>query len=189
MDCTPYQNVCYGTHMLAVEADDWWLETRQRLKTTGEVVTWAVFRREFLGKYFPEDVRGTVESMRRTTMLIIKLLVRSEVITTRTVASLMMLQLARVNRKLHKVRGLVGEMLCFKCGKPGHKSNMCNAEAQRCFRCGKTGHMALDCKHKEVICFICGEEGHISAQCQKPKKAPGSGKVFALVGTHTASED
>ena len=27
MDCTPAQKVRYGTHMLAVEAHDWWLET------------------------------------------------------------------------------------------------------------------------------------------------------------------
>ncbi|XP_058762165.1 uncharacterized protein LOC131635555 [Vicia villosa] len=80
-------------------------------------------------------------------------------------------------------------IVCFKCGKPGHKSNVCNAEVQRCFRCGKTRHLAPDCKHKEVIYFNCGEEGHISTKCEKLKKAPGSGKVFALAGTQTASED
>ena len=47
--------------MLAVEADDWWLETCQRLEAAGENVTWVVFHREFLRKYFPEDVRGKKE--------------------------------------------------------------------------------------------------------------------------------
>ena len=47
--------------MLAVEADDWWLETFQKLEAACENVTWAVFRREFLRKYFPEDVRGKKE--------------------------------------------------------------------------------------------------------------------------------
>ncbi|XP_058741098.1 uncharacterized protein LOC131613447 [Vicia villosa] len=47
--------------MLAVEADDWWLETRQRLEVAGEEITWVVFRREFLRKYCPEDVRGKKE--------------------------------------------------------------------------------------------------------------------------------
>ena len=61
MDCTPAQKVWYGTHMLAVKADDWWLETCQRLEAASENVTWAVFRREFLRKYFPEDVRGKKE--------------------------------------------------------------------------------------------------------------------------------
>ena len=61
MDCTPAQKVRYGTHMLAVEADDWWLETCQRLEAVGENVTWAVIRREFMRKYFPEDVRGKKE--------------------------------------------------------------------------------------------------------------------------------
>ena len=31
MDCTPAQKVRYGTHMLAVDADDWWLETCHKL--------------------------------------------------------------------------------------------------------------------------------------------------------------
>ncbi|XP_058754443.1 uncharacterized protein LOC131627620 [Vicia villosa] len=61
MDCTPAQKVRYGTHMLAKEADDWWLEMLARLEFSGEEVTWNVFRREFLRKYYPEDVRGKKE--------------------------------------------------------------------------------------------------------------------------------
>ncbi|XP_058746283.1 uncharacterized protein LOC131619173 [Vicia villosa] len=61
MDCTPDQKIRYGTHKLVVEADDWWLDTRQRLEILGEGITWVVFRREFLRKYFPEDVRGKKE--------------------------------------------------------------------------------------------------------------------------------
>ena len=80
-------------------------------------------------------------------------------------------------------------VVCFKCGKSGHKSNVCTAEVKRCFRCGKTGHAISECTHKEMVCFNCGEEGHIGSQCQKPKKAQTGGKVFALAGTQTASED
>ncbi|XP_058725494.1 uncharacterized protein LOC131596768 [Vicia villosa] len=61
MDCTLDQKVRYGTHMLAVKTGDWWLETRQRLEANGEEITWVVFRREFLRKYFPEDVCGKKE--------------------------------------------------------------------------------------------------------------------------------
>ncbi|XP_058781796.1 uncharacterized protein LOC131656028 [Vicia villosa] len=61
-------------------------------------------------------------------------------------------------------------VICFNCGKPGHRSNVCNVEVKRCFCCGKSGHTPPECKHKEVICFNCGKEGHISTQCQKPKK-------------------
>lgn len=46
---------------LASEADDWWLETHQRLKVVGEIITWVVFSREFLRKYFLEDVCGEKE--------------------------------------------------------------------------------------------------------------------------------
>ncbi|XP_057426245.1 uncharacterized protein LOC130719650 [Lotus japonicus] len=61
MDCTPAQKVRYVTHMLAVEADDWWLEMRDKLEAAGEGITWDVFRREFLRKYYPEDVWGKKE--------------------------------------------------------------------------------------------------------------------------------
>src|SRR4051812_38455173 len=61
MDCTSDQKVRYETHMLAVEADDWWLETRRRLEANGEEISWIVFHMEFLRKYFLEDVRGKKE--------------------------------------------------------------------------------------------------------------------------------
>ena len=53
--------VRFGTHMLAEEADDWWVSTQPILQNEGAVITWAVFRREFLRRYFPEDVRGKKE--------------------------------------------------------------------------------------------------------------------------------
>jgi len=46
---------------LAEEADDWWVSLLPILEQDGTVVTWAVFRREFLDRYFPEDVRGKKE--------------------------------------------------------------------------------------------------------------------------------
>lgn len=61
MDCTLVQKIRYGTHKLSGEADDWWVDTRLRLETAGEEITWEVFRKEFLRKYYPEDVRGKKE--------------------------------------------------------------------------------------------------------------------------------
>jgi len=61
MQCNEAQMVHFGTHMLAEEADDWWVSTRPLLENGVEGVTWAVFRREFLSRYFPEDVRGKKE--------------------------------------------------------------------------------------------------------------------------------
>ncbi|XP_058760659.1 uncharacterized protein LOC131634011 [Vicia villosa] len=54
-------------------------------------------------------------------------------------------------------------ILCFKCGKAGHKSNVCTTDVKKCFRCGKMGHTMSDCKHKDMLCFNCGEEGHIGS--------------------------
>ena len=51
----------FGTHMLAEEADDWWIGLLPILEQDGAEVTWAVFKREFLDRYIPEDVRGKKE--------------------------------------------------------------------------------------------------------------------------------
>jgi len=32
------------------------------------------------------------------------------------------------------------EIVCYKCGEKGHKSNACPGDEKRCFRCGKKGH-------------------------------------------------
>jgi len=61
MQCTEAQKVRFGTHMLAEEADDWWVSLLPILEQDGAEVTWAVFKREFLDRYFPKDVRGKKE--------------------------------------------------------------------------------------------------------------------------------
>jgi predicted aspartyl protease len=87
-------------------------------------------------------------------------------------------------------RDVHAEIVCYKCGEKGHKSNACNQrDEKKCFRCGKKGHTITECKRGDIVCFNCDEEGHLSSQCKKPKKAQSSGKVFALTGTQTDNED
>jgi len=50
MQCNEVQRVRFGTHMLAEEADDWWVSILPTLEQGGGVVNWVVFRREFLDK-------------------------------------------------------------------------------------------------------------------------------------------
>src|SRR3954471_19598638 len=61
IDCAENLKVRYNTHMLSEEADDWWLATRAELDADGVAISWAVFKREFLRRYFPEDVQGRKE--------------------------------------------------------------------------------------------------------------------------------
>jgi len=61
MQCTDIQMVRFVTHMLAEEADDWWVSVQPVLENGGVAVTWAVFRRELLNRYFPKDVRRKKE--------------------------------------------------------------------------------------------------------------------------------
>jgi len=86
-------------------------------------------------------------------------------------------------------RDVPAEVVCYKCGVKGHKSNACNRDEKKCFRRGKKGHTIAECKRGDIVCFNCDEEGHLSSQCAKPKKTLTSGKVFALTGTQTSNED
>jgi len=61
MECSEAKKVRFGTHMLAEEADDWWVSLLPVLEQDGAVVTWTVFKGKFLDRYFPEDVRGKKE--------------------------------------------------------------------------------------------------------------------------------
>ncbi|XP_050908969.1 uncharacterized protein LOC127122717 [Lathyrus oleraceus] len=61
MDCSEAQKLRFSMHMLVEESDEWWINTRQVLDVAAEVITWVVFRREFLRNYFLEDVRGKKE--------------------------------------------------------------------------------------------------------------------------------
>ncbi|XP_058741124.1 uncharacterized protein LOC131613474 [Vicia villosa] len=265
MDCTQAQKVRYRTHMLAVEADDWWLATRPRLEAAGEEITWDVFLREFLRKYYPESVRGKKEiefhELKQGNMSVTDYAakftelakfypyydgegaefskcvkfengLRSEIkkaigyhqirVFPNLVDSCRIFE--EDNAAHYKIvsdrrgkqsqqrgkpydtpagkgkqrtapgqrtsgGGALAPIVCFKCGKAGHKSTYCTDDVKKCFRCGKSGHMMSECRHKEVVCFNCGEEGHIGSQCQKPKKAQAGGKVFALAGTQTSTED
>lgn len=78
--------------------------------------------------------------------------------------------------------------MCYKCGKPGHKSFECKPEVKRCFRCGREGHIAPDCDRKDVVCFNCEEVGHVSSKCPNPKKEKSKGRVFVLTGSESAEE-
>ncbi|XP_050875748.1 uncharacterized protein LOC127079410 [Lathyrus oleraceus] len=258
MDCSLVQKIRYGIHKLSGGADDWWVDTRLRLETAGEEITWEVFRREFLRKYYPEDVRGKKEieflELKQGNLSVteyaakftelakfyphydganaeISKCIKLENGLRPEIKKAMGYQKIRVfadlidscrifeedNNAHYKIlsekrgrgqhsRGKpyetpVGKgkqkvipgrrtsggdapanVICFKYGKPGHKSNVCRLGETRCFRCGMPRHAARDCKQKDVVCFNCGEGGHMSAKCQKPKRGQESGKVFALSG-------
>ena len=79
---------------------------------------------------------------------------------------------------------------CFNCREIGHYAKYFPArEQKKCYKCGKAGHEAPECRLEGVTCFNCGEKGHVRTQCQKPRKEQSGGKVFALAGVQTTSED
>jgi hypothetical protein len=58
MACTEEGKTILGAYVLREEANNWWKNARQRLGPGGAAVPWVVFKREFLVKYFPVDVKN-----------------------------------------------------------------------------------------------------------------------------------
>ncbi|MCI37778.1 hypothetical protein A2U01_0059004, partial [Trifolium medium] len=50
--------VTLGAYVLREEANHWLKNAKQRIGADGVVITWEMFKREFLMKYFPADVRN-----------------------------------------------------------------------------------------------------------------------------------
>ncbi|RHN45425.1 putative nucleotidyltransferase, Ribonuclease H [Medicago truncatula] len=265
MQCTEVQKVRFGTHQLAEEADDWWVSLLPNLEQDGAAVTWVVFRREFLRRYFPEDVRGKKEieflELKQGNMYVTEYAakfvelakfyphyaaetaefskcikfengLRADIKRAigyqqiRVFADLVnSCRIYEEDTKAHykvvnerktkgqqsrpkpysalpdkgkqrmvddrrpKKKDAPPEITCFNCGEKGHKSNVCPVEIKKCVRCGKKGHIVADCKRNDIVCFNCNEEGHIGSQCKQPKRAPTTGRVFALASTQTENED
>ncbi|RHN78855.1 putative nucleotidyltransferase, Ribonuclease H [Medicago truncatula] len=264
MQCTEDQKVRFGTHQLADEADDWWVAILPTLEQEGAVVTWAVFRREFLRRYFPEDVRRkkeieflelkqgnmsvteyaakfvelskfyphyTAENAEFSRCIKFENGLRPDIKRAIGYQQLRVFQdlvnscrIYEEDTKAHykvvnerKGKGQQSrpkpysapadkgkqkmvdvrrpkkkdatEIVCFNCGEKGHKSNVWPEEIKKCVRCGKKGHVVADCNRTDIVCFNCNGEGHISSQCTQPKRAPTTGRVFALTGTQTENED
>ncbi|XP_058767581.1 uncharacterized protein LOC131641294 [Vicia villosa] len=171
MDYTPAQKVRYGTHMLALEADDCeaTAEFSQCMKFENglrseikkavgyqKICVFAnlvdscrIYKEDNNAHYKIVNERGSKHQQNRGKPYD-----------------------APVGKCKHKVadgkRTSGGDapagVICFKCGKSAHKSIVCTVEVKRCFRCGKTGHAMFECKHNEMVCFNCGEEGHIGSQ-------------------------
>ncbi|CAJ2634448.1 unnamed protein product [Trifolium pratense] len=58
MNCSEEGKTTLGTYVLREEANVWWKNAKLRLGPGGMAIPWAMFKREFLVKYFPVDVKN-----------------------------------------------------------------------------------------------------------------------------------
>lgn len=61
MVCTDEQKLLFGTHMLSEKDEYWWGSGCQSLEEEGTKITWENFKKEFLKKYFMDDVHSKKE--------------------------------------------------------------------------------------------------------------------------------
>ncbi|MCI43474.1 hypothetical protein A2U01_0064711, partial [Trifolium medium] len=58
MGCTEENKTTLGVYVLREEANNWWRNAKLRMGADGVAILWEVFKREFLRKYFPADVKN-----------------------------------------------------------------------------------------------------------------------------------
>ncbi|XP_061338379.1 uncharacterized protein LOC133285207 [Gastrolobium bilobum] len=62
MECDANTKLLYAVYMLQGDAADWWSNVRNPLECQGYAITWPLFERHFLQKYFPEEARERKKS-------------------------------------------------------------------------------------------------------------------------------
>ncbi|XP_061344646.1 uncharacterized protein LOC133290567, partial [Gastrolobium bilobum] len=62
MECDANMKLLYAVYMLQGDAADWWSNVRNPLECQGYAITWPLFERHFLQKYFPEEARERKKS-------------------------------------------------------------------------------------------------------------------------------
>ncbi|XP_050876161.1 uncharacterized protein LOC127079837 [Lathyrus oleraceus] len=193
----------FGTHMLAEEADDRWINTRQVLDVTAEVVTWNVFRRKFLRKYFSEDVRGkknieflelkqgnlSVTEYAARFMELAKFYPHYNEATVEFSKCKNSRMIRRFPELVNSCRIYEGDSKVLSAHYKGLSERRGKLNLNRGKPYSAPADKVVDCKENMVTCYNYGEPGHINTRCPKPKQASTGGKVFALTGTHTSSDD
>ncbi|XP_050876727.1 uncharacterized protein LOC127080451 [Lathyrus oleraceus] len=170
MACTKSQNVQFGIHMLLEEAKDWWDNTRQILEAISIKITWVMFKKEFLEKYFPKDVRGKKEiefiELKQGNMIVAEYAAKFEALIRRYVE---LVNKSRIYDEDRKAQFAHYKSLSEKKGKGqfrgkpyvtpvdkgkqkasyGKKTSGGGAPASiKCFNCGEMGHRANEFNNK-----------------------------------------
>uniref|UniRef100_A0A151UFW2 CCHC-type domain-containing protein n=1 Tax=Cajanus cajan TaxID=3821 RepID=A0A151UFW2_CAJCA len=165
MDCPFTQKVKLATFMLTADAHFWWEGALRRMIDGGVHLNWDNFKKVFLEKYFPDDVRSRKE--------------------------MEFLELNQGNDTVAVIHwgatGSVGGFVstpserCGKCGRVGHNQSKCRDKEITCFNCSCKGHISTQCLEPRRTRVIGS-----GSQIERPKNV---GRVFTLSGVEAARSE
>ncbi|XP_020208438.1 uncharacterized protein LOC109793387 [Cajanus cajan] len=182
MDCPLTQKVKLATFMLTVDAHFWWEGALRRMIDGGVHLNWDSFKKAFLEKYFPDDVRSRKE---------MEFLELNQGNDTLADYAAKFDALVRYCTHYHGEGGERDKCIKFVNGlspegrnKPysaptrfqgskaaankrksftrgstasvtGSVGGSVSTPSRRCGKCGRIGHNQSECSDKEVTCFNC----------------------------------
>ncbi|XP_020206030.1 uncharacterized protein LOC109791176, partial [Cajanus cajan] len=196
MDCPIAQKVKLATFMLTADAHFWWEGALRRMIDGGVHLNWDNFKKVFLEKYFPDDVRSRKE------MEFLELNQGNDIVAEYAAKFDALDHDNRARAAFYK--GVGGPIRVVSSSTPGmnkpyyaptkfqgskaaaNKSKsftrgstisatggvggFVSTPSGRCGKCGRVGHNQSECRDKEVTCFNYSGKGHISTQCPEPRR-------------------
>ncbi|XP_058742114.1 uncharacterized protein LOC131614563 [Vicia villosa] len=174
------------------------LKVRAELDVDGVAITWAIFRREFLRKYFPEDVRGRKEieflELKQGSMTVLEYASKC-VELAKYYTHYNNDEANEFSRCIKFENGLRDEIKqgiryqrirrfadLVDCSRIFEEDNIKLKSSHSRELVDKKGKKPID-RGKTVTYYNCGEEGYISPQCPKPRKnqADDTGATYSFI--------
>ncbi|XP_027341959.1 uncharacterized protein LOC113854870 [Abrus precatorius] len=150
--------VLYATYMLTGDAEMWWHRARAMLEARGEVITWAVFRSSFLGKFFPFHVRAAKEreflNLVQGNSLVYEITEFVDLVDQATIIESLNAEDVGGVGKAPSSRaassygnGSKGAKKgpYSRCGGPQYLNQCPQTDVRVCFSCQQPGHLVRDC--------------------------------------------
>ncbi|XP_050895138.1 uncharacterized protein LOC127101732 [Lathyrus oleraceus] len=147
----------------------------------------AIFRAQFLEKYFPKDVRKNKEieflELKKGSLMVAEYAAKFEELVKLCLhynsvvvdvddyvprSNKLLVTIAESNLLTTRVLVRIKGKDSFEESR--HRANECSSAEKECYKYGKIWHLIADCKGNVVTCYNCGEQGHKNTNYHKLRK-------------------